>query len=68
MTSEQMREIRNKIVACLYDHDPALSGEEAVFVVMLLSIELWITQNGSRKDFEELHHHLWDHIQKTLAQ
>lgn len=68
MTAEEMRHMRDKLVSCLYNHDPALSGEEATFVVSLLAVELWITQNGSREDFEEMHRNVWDHIQKTLVQ
>lgn len=68
MTAEQMRHMRDRLVSCLYDHDPALSGEEAAFIVALLAVELWITQEGSRDDFEEMYRHVWDHIQKTLVQ
>jgi hypothetical protein len=68
MTPEEMRHMRDRLVSCLYDHDPALSGEDAAFIVALLAVELWITQEGSRDDFEEMHRQVWDHIQKTLVQ
>ncbi len=68
MTPEEMRQMRDRLVSCLYDHDPALSGEEAALIVALLAVELWITQDGSREDFEEMYRHVWDHIQRTLVQ
>lgn len=68
ITAERLRDMRDKLVSCLCDDDLNFSGEEAVFVVALLAVELWITQDGSREDFENMHRHVWDHVQKTLVQ